>query len=676
MVTSADIRGYRSERSAAGLATAQERLAAFNRARRHTRSVRVLRLALPSAAIIALMLYGVTLFIVVGLKPKNFDPGAVRIDSEHLTMENPKYDGFGKDGTRYQLRARQAVTDIKMSGPIRLVEIDGDLVQQTGALTRIKANWGTYDQKKSELELYERIDIDGSAGTTARLTRATVYAKESRVVSLEPVVAELPSASVRARTMTLNSKSRQISFKEAVEVQLRPNPPTQTDREQPGKAKAPSALPGLSLNSNAPVDVRSDLLDIDDTARTAVFRQNVTARQAEATMTAPELEVAYEGRAALPGGSTQGGQQTATRLKALRARGGVVMIQKEDRATSDSLDYEAQSERATLRGNVVLSSGSERRVTSAVAEFDRLADTALLTGGVVVNQGQNILRGQRLSVDRKVAKSRLDSPAADGQPAGRISATLYRTDQRSTEGATPARDAGRTEAPRGLGDGVPMLGATFKTDPKAPVDVEADTLDILDQSRMAVFKGNVVTKQGAFVVRAAELTARYAGQTGLGLAQAQTSAPGTPKQSAQLTKIEARQKVVITSSDGRTASGDWADFDVRGNTAVVGGKVIVSQGQSIVEGTKLLIDMTTGQSRFEMEEGQAGNAAAAQASPACPEGQVCSKSRIRAVFYPKEVEAAKKKKGDEQGAGASPLNGAKQPSSSSWDSTTTSREAK
>ena len=143
MVTSTDIRGYRGERSAAGLATAQERLAAFNRARRHTRSVRVLRLALPSAAIIALMLYGVTLFIVVGLKPKNFDPGTVRIDSEHLTMENPKYDGFGKDGTRYQLRARQAVTDIKMSGPIRLVEIDGDLVQQTGALTRIKANWGT-----------------------------------------------------------------------------------------------------------------------------------------------------------------------------------------------------------------------------------------------------------------------------------------------------------------------------------------------------------------------------------------------------------------------------------------------------------------------------------------------------------------------------------------------------
>ena len=225
MVTATDTRGYRGEHSAVGHATVQERVAAFRRARRHTRSVRLLRLVLPSAAVMALLAYGATLFVVVGVRPKNFDPGTMRIDSEHLTMENPKYDGFGKDGTRYQLRAKTAVTDIKMSGPIRLTEIDGDLVQQTGAVTRLKANWGLYDQKKSELELYERIDVDGTSGMTARLTRATVYAKESRVVSLEPVVAELPSGSVRARTMTLNSKLRQASFKDAVEVQLRPNPP-------------------------------------------------------------------------------------------------------------------------------------------------------------------------------------------------------------------------------------------------------------------------------------------------------------------------------------------------------------------------------------------------------------------------------------------------------------------
>ena len=318
-------------------------------------------------------------------------------------------------------------------------------------------------------------------------------------------------------------------------------------------------------------------------------------------------------------------------------------------------------------------SGNERRATSAVAEFDRLADTAVLTGGVVVNQGQNLLKGQRLAVDRKAARSRLDSPAAGGQPAGRISATFYRAEQASPDAGAAAKVSAPSDPLAALAKGAPMLGATFKTDPKAPVDVESDTLDILDQSRMAVFKGGVVARQGTFVVRAAELTARYTGQSGLGLAQGQAPVAGTPGQGTQLTKIEARQKVVINSSDGRTATGDWADFDVRGNTAVVGGKVVVSEGQSVVEGTRLLIDMTTGQSRFEMEEGEAGNPAA-QAQSACPEGQIC-KGRIRAVFYPKEVEAAKKKKAATPDAGAGPRGAAKQPSTSSWESTPTPRGA-
>lgn len=641
----------------------QERLVAFDKARRHTRSVRVLKIALPTTAALTLLFYGATVFVVMGVKPKTLDPGSVRINSEHVTMENPKYDGFGSDGTRYQLRARSALTDFTMSGPVRLNEIEGDLVQQTGAVTRLKASWGSFDQKKNELELYERIDIDGSGGMTARLTRATVYTKENRVVSTEPVVAELPTASVRAQSMTLNSKSRQITFKDAVEVQLRPAPPAQGA----AKPKAASSLPGFAMNSGAPVDVRSEVLDVDDNARTAVFRRNVTARQAGATLSAPELEVIYEGRAALPGGSPPTDSQPATRLKALTARGGVVMTQNDDRATGDAMHYDARTERATLTGNVVMTSGADRRANSAVAQFDGLADTALLTGGVVVSQGQNVLRGQRLWVDRKAGKSRLDSPAAEGQPAARISATFYRTDQRAASAHAAGKDADASPTPSAEA-GLPMLDATFKTDPKAPVDVEADTLDIVDQSKVAVFKGSVVAKQGAFVVRAAELTARYTGQGGLGLAQAPSA--GTPGQGTQLTKIEARHKVVITSADGRTATGDWADFDVKANTAIVGGKVIVSQGQSVVEGTKLFIDMATGRSHFEMDESSRGAAGSAQASPTCPEGQVCSKGRIRAVFYPKEVEAAKKKKGTENGASSAAPVPKRQPSTSAWDSTT------
>lgn len=646
--------------------SAAERVKAFGVARRHTWLVRFLKTTLPVAAIVAFIGYGALVWVVVGQRPKNFDPGTMRIDSENLTMENPKYDGFGKDGTRYQLRAVTAVTDIRMSGPIRLNGIEGDLVQQTGAVTKINANWGTFDQKKNELELYEKIDIDGSTGMKARLTRAIVYTKENRVVSPEPVVADMPTGSVRARTMNLDSKARRVSFKDAVEVHLKPNVASANSDAQ-ARAKT-SALPGLALNTNAPVDIRSEALDVDDNAHTALFRQNVVATQADATLSAPELDVLYEGRAALPGGSAQpaASPESNARIKFLKARGGVTMSQKEDRATSDTLDYEAGVERIALRGNVVLTSGADRRITAIAADFDSLADTALITGNVEVTQGLNLLKGQRLALDRKAGKTRLDSPADGDRAAGRIAATFYQSEQKASEAP---KGIAKSEAPIETSSMGMPLGTSFKTDPKAPINVDADALDIFDQAKMAVFKGNVLAKQGDFVVRASELTARYSGQSGLGLAS--TPAKSEKGQAAQLQKIEARQKVVITSSDGRTASGDWADFNVKANTAVVGGKVIVTQGKSVVEGTKLLIDMNTGQSRFEVAEGAKAATGQAEASPSCPEGQVCSKGRIRAVFYPKEAEAAKKKKADERsGSESAPAQSSKQPAASSWQSTT------
>jgi lipopolysaccharide transport protein LptA len=658
-------------------ASARDRASAFGRARRHTLLVRLFKAALPIASVLTLVAYAASVFVTIGFRPPNFDPGTMRIDSKNLTMENPKYDGFGKDGTRYQVRAKTAVTDLKMSGPIRLNDIDGDLVQQTGVVTKLAANWGTFDQKKNVLELYEQINIDGSTGMKARLSRATVHTKDNRVVSTEPVVADMPTGSVRAKTMDLDAKSRRVTFKDAVEVRMKPNPAAKSNPEaQAAKAKS-SPLPGLAVNSNVPVDVFSDRLDVDDNAKIAAFRDNVVAKQADATLRAPELDVIYEGKAALPTGapSSTGTEGDATRIKFLKARGGVTMTQKEDRATGETLDYEAAGEHITLRGNVVLVSSNDRNATSDMAEFFGTADTALLTGNVVVTQNKNILKGQRLFLDRKAGRTKLEAPSEPGKPSGRIAATFYQPEKPGTDAS--AKSAKTPEAKADSASSVLPLGTAFKTDPKAPIDVDAETLEVFDQNRMAVFKGGVIAKQGDFVVRSVEMTARYTGQAGLDLSSASAKSDG--QKGAQLTKIEARQKVVISSTDGRTASGDWADFDVKSNTAVLGGKVIVSQGKSIVEGTKLLIDMNTGQSRFETPaDGNKGNAAAtAEASPACPEGQICSKQRVRAVFYPKEVEAAQKKKKPEaakDGADRSPGSApAKQPSSSSWQSTTQPR---
>ena len=89
---------------------------------------------------------------------------------------------------------------------------------------------------------------------------------------------------------------------------------------------------------------------------------------------------------------------------------------------------------------------------------------------------------------------------------------------------------------------------------------------------------------------------------GQAIAKPAGAAKGDAAQGAQLTRVEARQSVNVTGKDGQRAEGEWADFDVKANTIVMGGHVVVTQGRNIVrgaEGSRLLIDMTTGEVLLE-----------------------------------------------------------------------------
>ena len=172
-----------------------------------------------------------------------------------------------------------------------------------------------------------------------------------------------------------------------------------------------------------------------------------------------------------------------------------------------------------------------------------------------------------------------------------------------------------------------MFG-TFKTDPNAPIDVEADTLDVHDQAKQAIFRGNVKSQQGDFVVRTVEMTVFYTGQAGFGLPRSGDEA--ADKGGSQLTRVEARQKVLITSKDGQTATGDWANFDVKANTVLMGGHVVVSRGKDVAEGPRLKIDLTTGMYRFELESeaATARQSRPTSAAPALTGSRPCAQADV------------------------------------------------
>ena len=163
-----------------------------------------------------------------------------------------------------------------------------------------------------------------------------------------------------------------------------------------------------------------------------------------------------------------------------------------------------------------------------------------------------------------------------------------------------------------------------------PIDIEADVLTVYDAKKKATFKGNVKAVQGTTTLRAAELdvfyvggTEKLTGQEGEAVPVAnKTPTPGAEdggkKPETQINKIEARGSVVIISDDDQTTTSDWAIYDVPSQIVTVGGNVVLSQGQNVLKGDRLVIDLKTGESRFE----NTGNTAAG--------------GRIRALFMPKE----------------------------------------
>ena len=181
----------------------------------------------------------------------------------------------------------------------------------------------------------------------------------------------------------------------------------------------------------------------------------------------------------------------------------------------------------------------------------------------------------------------------------------------------------------------------FSKNSNEPIDIESDVLVVHDAQKYATFKGNVKAVQGTTTLRSRELDVHYVGSGSDSLTKGSDTTGSTPASNTaagaaagdakpsgvglganngtQISKIEARGEVVITSDQDQTTTSDWALYDVPAQLVTVGGNVVLMQGKNVLKGDRLVIDLKTGESRFENR----GNTAAG--------------GRIRALFMPKEV---------------------------------------
>ena len=636
-----------SRQTGQGLVMAVDRSREFKKAAQRTVVVRVLRLAFPGAVVALLAVYGIAIAQKTGFVSPDALPevGLRQILPEDLAMTNPRYEGFGKDGMSYKFTAKTADPDLTNPNVVTLNGISGEIYQADKTRTDVTAVRGVFNNNESVLELYEQIDVVSESGLKAKLTRATILAKEDLLTSPEPVAVAFPSGTVHAKQMTLRQKAREATFTEDVQVELSPPPDEQPKPEAAETPAGPSDTAALFTPSNGPIHINSHRLDINDANKTALFSGSVRARQGDADLTTPELEVFYEGEGMMSAGTTAEGENGAGRLRRILAKKPVVMQRATGEiVTSDSADFDAVTSTAVLLGDkVVMTSGVDRHATSRRVELNEATGMIVLIGDVIVTQGTNELRGGRLAVDRNRLTARLTSPPEASVIPGRISARLIRD----------ANDRGGTTAAAPAAQGIGAM--SFKADPKSPVEVTSESLDVDDGKKVAVFRGSVEAAQGAVKIQSAELSAYYKGEAGLMDAAGGGAGTANAQQGAgsELTRIEARKDVKVTAADGQTATGDWANFDAKTNKITMGGNVVLSQGQSMVRGTRLLIDLTSGESKIDTAPGNtvavtdgggwsASTESAAEAAPGRKSG------RASAVFFPQEMKEGQKKKSKAQ----------------------------
>ena len=138
-----------------------------------------------------------------------------------------------------------------------------------------------------------------------------------------------------------------------------------------------------------------------------------------------------------------------------------------------------------------------------------------------------------------------------------------------------------------------------------PIEITADSLEVKQSENLAIFRGDVDAVQGDMLLRADLLFVHYRKDI-------------DKSEEPCIKRIDAEGNVFI-SSPNETAQGAKAIYNVDDQKIWVSGRVILTQGDNIIEGDQLELDLKSGESKV-----LSGNPG---------EG---SGKRVRGVFVPKK----------------------------------------
>ena len=186
---------------------------AFAAAKRHSRLVRFMRIATPTAAVLAVA----AIIAVAVLDPFRHEVGGLSVgelsvDGSKIVMSRPRLTGTRKDGRGYVVNAAKAIQDVAHPAAVELKEIDGDVAMADDSRMLIKAANGLYDNVHQFLRLTQDVHLR-SPSYDVTLSTADIDFKSGVYRSDQPVsVVTSNGATIHADSAEARDNGAELTF--------------------------------------------------------------------------------------------------------------------------------------------------------------------------------------------------------------------------------------------------------------------------------------------------------------------------------------------------------------------------------------------------------------------------------------------------------------------------------
>jgi lipopolysaccharide export system protein LptC len=226
--------------------------ARFAAAERHSRMVRVLRVAVPAAVVLALgAIMAVSIFNPFRiLMPKlPVDMGNLVVSGTKITMESPHLAGYSTDQRPYELWAKAAIQDLTDPDHVELQTIRAKVLMEDRSTVTMDARTGFFDNKEQLLELRKDIFLQSSTGYEARLSQAYVDINKGTVTSDEHVDVKLLNGTLTSDRLSILNSGEVVRFEGNVVMNLIMDNPAAQPEPEPAPPPKTRSVPARSAHT-------------------------------------------------------------------------------------------------------------------------------------------------------------------------------------------------------------------------------------------------------------------------------------------------------------------------------------------------------------------------------------------------------------------------------------------